>query len=150
MRHSILERLIDRTRDRSPNGSGAGTAVAVAEEIRRDVENLLNTRCAFSGEWASERPEMAGTIVCYGMPEEGHVNLTSQKDVDDLGRRIRGVVERFEPRLSRVRVKVLERPKDLSRDVLLEITATVRVEDYQERVTWNSALHGGSIELKGE
>lgn len=152
MVHSILERLIDRSRDRDAAGSrgGAGSPVALTEEIRLDVENLLNTRCAFSEEWAGEHPDVAGTLVCYGMPESGHVSLTSQKDLDELRKRIERVVEIHEPRISNVQVKVIERPKDLSMDVVLEIVGTIRVSNHNERVTWNSTLQGGSIELRGE
>lgn len=152
MGHSILERLIDRSRDREAAGSGAGAGslLAVAEEIRLDVENLLNTRCAFSEEWAGEHPDVADTLVCYGMPEAGHVSLTSQKDLDELRKRIERVVETHEPRICNVRVKVIERPKDPSMDVVLEIVGTIRVSDYNEQVTWSSTLQGGAIELKGE
>jgi len=146
MRHSILNRLIDSP-GTAPRRDGQASPAELAEAIRVDVENLLNTRNHLDEELRTENSPAAGTIVGYGLGDLEGVLLGSAADADALRGRIKRIIESFEPRLRKVDVKVLLAPRPYTQEIVLEIRGTIRVDEYQELVAWNSVLQGGTARL---
>ena len=146
MQRSILNCLLDLPQGRSAPG-GRADPVEIAEAIRSDLEDLLNTRNHHSLVLAKGYPEVAASILGYGMPDADAIRMTSENEVVDLRDRIKKVIEMFEPRLENVQVKILEAPRPFTQEIVLEIRASVRVRDYEEQVVWNSTLKGGMTRL---
>ena len=142
-----LNRLID---DGRPGSSidEAGPA-EILESIRRDVEDLLNTRNYHGIDLADRYPESAKSIVGYGLPGADEVMVTDRGDLEELRKAIKETLERYEPRLMNVTVTRPGNPRRLTHEVELVIAATIHVEDYEEKIAWNSTLSGGLIRLQG-
>lgn len=101
---SILDRLID------PESMGGGVAgygfKQMINSVRVDLEDLLNTRRS-CGVLDPSFEELETSIVAYGLPELNEYNGTSPEQVQKLERAIVQIINRFEPRLRRVRARVI-------------------------------------------
>jgi type VI secretion system protein ImpF len=73
------------------------------ESVQRDLVWLLNSASLDTLEDMQPYPQVARSVLNYGMPSFAGTALHSM-DVKDTARRIREVIEQFEPRLSRVQV----------------------------------------------
>jgi len=73
------------------------------ESVQRDLAWLLNSASLDTIEDLKPYPQVARSVVNFGMPSFAGTALHSM-DVKDTARRIREVIEMFEPRLSRVQV----------------------------------------------
>ena len=115
---SILDRLIDENLDAvGATDRVAGQALPeIKESVRRDLENLLNTRCRSVG-WSDELEELDTSLVSYGIPDFMGANASSPDDLQRFLRIIEGVIRKFEPRFKSVAVKSIEN-KDVEERVL--------------------------------
>jgi len=73
------------------------------ESVQRDLVWLLNSASLDTLEDLQNYPHVARSVLNFGMPSFAGTALHSM-DVKDTARRIREVIEQFEPRLSRVQV----------------------------------------------
>lgn len=126
---SLLDRLIDEEPEQRLEAVKSGPAVLhdIKTNIRRDLENLLNTRL-FRQQSIAAYPELERSVVNYGVPDFSTVLLGSTENVDAFRRTIRGAIERFEPRLRRVEVEMAAVGEEYDRTLYLKITALLMVE----------------------
>lgn len=79
--------------DRSPGAPGQSSERF--QSIIRNLTHLLNTRRG-----------SVGHLPDYGLPDLGSLYRGMPDSVDELRRTVQETIEKYEPRLSRVRVKV--------------------------------------------
>jgi type VI secretion system protein ImpF len=127
---SILDRLID------PESGGTtwqqGYSVAqMIEAVRRDLEDLLNTRRTSTG-----IPEtftgVHESLIAYGLPDLVSVDASVPGARDEIGRIIEKVIARYEPRLRDVRARIVESTTRNDRSIRFEIHARLAVDPSPE------------------
>ena len=123
---SILDRLLDdKPRDAVEGPHAALFDVrAYKAAVARDLETLLNTRCVDPDELIETYPEARTSVVAYGISDLSSLSLLNPDDRATLRDRIRITIERFEPRLSKVKV-ALESPRDFDRMLRFRVDAVL-------------------------
>ncbi len=126
---SLLDRLIDDDPASASENERPGSIVLkeMKEGIRRDLEQLLNTRCAHQLD-LTNYPEIESSILNYGLPDFSHVQFDSDEDRDRFRWAIQSIIERYEPRLRRVTVDIVPTGEDYERALYLKISAVLMVE----------------------
>lgn len=127
---SLLDRLTD------PATVGLGLLVGYTTEqmlaaVRRDLEDLLNTRCPYH-DMPAEFPAVAKSVVAYGLPDMTSLPATDEADRDNLARVLEGVIARYEPRLKGVRVTLLQDADESQLQVKFQIEARLAVDPSPE------------------
>ena len=136
LKPSILDRLV---RDPSSTAMSSGLVLQqVKESVRRDLEDLLNTRrCCAS--WSPELDALNHSLVHYGLKDFSGSSLGSPDEQELFRRDIQDAIRLYEPRLSQVVVKqVRENPAD--RTVHFRIEAVLEVDPAPVPVVFDSSL----------
>ena len=149
---SVLDRLIDhdpqvrRETPRSRNQLLRDLKLAV----RRDLENLLNTRVRCIP-FPPEHAELKRSLVNYGIPDLTGAFLASTKEREGFRRTIQAVILLFEPRLKKLSVTLRDQEAS-DRTIRFHIEATLQAEPAPEPVAFDSTLRltTGTFEVKGE
>jgi type VI secretion system protein ImpF len=145
----LLPSLLDRLIDEDPGAfkeqprSLAQQLRQLKQSVRRDLENLLNTRWRAIG-WPSELRELDTSIVNYGIPDFTGANLGSAGSRDDFVRIIQETIRRCEPRLKRVKVELLDNSEREDRTMRFRIDAMLQADPDPEQVVFDSALEPSS------
>lgn len=128
---SILDRLIDPESGGTAWRRGYGIE-QMMEAVRRDVEDLLNTRqVPFGVEEGYD--ETADSVITFGLPDFTTMGGSTREEQSKIGTLVEEVIERFEPRLKDVRVHLLEGANDQKKfTVRFEIHAKFHVEPSPE------------------
>jgi type VI secretion system protein ImpF len=74
--------------------------------VLRDLEHLMNARNPFF-DVAAEFPEVARSVISYGLPDISSLYLTRTKDQQDLRQAVENAIATFEPRLDKVKVTAI-------------------------------------------
>lgn len=149
---SLLDRLLDdqpsETRE-SPKSQNQVLA-EMRRSVRRDLENLLNTRVIWIPH-DDEMTELHRSLVDYGVPDITSVNLASEAGRKAFLRRVERAIEIYEPRFIRVRVKELENAGYLDRTLRFRIDALMRAYPAPEPIVFDSSVEPatGNFEVKG-
>ena len=138
---SLLDRLIDD--DPAVNREAPKSRSQVIRElklsVRRDLENLLNTR------W---RPiplpagltELQQSLVNYGIPDFSGANLNTPQDRDDFRLIVERTIRMFEPRFKSVKVVMLDNKDSSDRVLRFRIDALLHATPAPEPVVFDSTL----------
>lgn len=105
LRDRLQPALLDRLTDHG-DATGAPRTMSMRDlrrAVRRDLVWLLNTVNLESVEDLSHFPHVPSSVVNYGVPGLSGRTLSTLKP-DGVAALIRQAIERFEPRLSQVRV----------------------------------------------
>ena len=102
---SLLDRFIDPAFQYEAPLRGF-TVTEMADVVRRDLEDLLNTRQSNQAV-PPEYEAVQQSIIAYGMPDLTSLNALTTQQREDIGRVLEQIVERFEPRLRDVRATLL-------------------------------------------
>jgi type VI secretion system protein ImpF len=118
--------------------------------VRRDVENLLNTRQRALS-WPKNMQELDCSLLSYGIPDFAAINLGSAEGRDEVRRVLELTIRRNEPRFQNIKITLLDNVEPLDRGRRFRIEAPLRVEPTPEPVTFDSVLEPvtGNFELKG-
>jgi type VI secretion system protein ImpF len=150
---SVIERLIDldpaaktdppQTRSQSVRQLKAG--------LRRDLEWLLNTRQIAHGV-PEEFPELEGSLYGYGLPDVSNLSASSIRDRNRLLRMLESTITSFEPRLSGVKVSVVESGSNSGRQLRFQIEALLLMDPSPELISFDTVLElsSGEYQIKGE
>jgi type VI secretion system protein ImpF len=136
---SVLDRLFDddpgHAGEKSMSPSAVGAALKNA--VRRDLEDLLNTRMRpFLLPESLE--ELGKSSFEYGIPDFSGANLTSSERRRKYLRGIEEIIRRHEPRFSAVRVVPVEERQSAYRTLHFRIEAVLRTEPAPESVLYDS------------
>jgi type VI secretion system protein ImpF len=149
---SALDRLIDMEPDnRIENPLSRTQSVRLLKSaVRRDLEWLLNTRRI------AEPPdeglkELNRSVYVYGLPDLSALTMATAADRNRLVRQMLATINLFEPRLTNVRVVMVETPDAGKKDVRLRIEAMLRMDPVPEPVSFDTVieLKSGSCHLSG-
>ena len=102
----LLDRLVarpDPARGPLEQGARALDPAATLASVRREIDDLLNTRQPFAVEQADR---LGPSTLTYGLPDPGWFSLKADPMREALAARIAATIEAFEPRLSEVRVSL--------------------------------------------
>jgi len=138
---SILDRLIDSEPGKAAEGYGSRTQMLkeLRESVRRDLQNLLNTRTpslSLSGYGAA----LTHSIINYGIPDFAGADLSSAEDKEKFRALIEAVIKRYETRFKSVQVKILEGDGETDRALRFRIDALLNVEPAVKPVVFDSSL----------
>ena len=127
--------------DREPNEPVPGRFTSwqqIKAAVRRDLENLLNTK-NFSSCFSPAGRETARSIFSYGLPDFTSANPRSSSVKNQVRQNIEKAVSQFEPRLRNVIVRMDDSGKN-ERNLRFQISALLVVEPVTERVTFDTVL----------
>lgn len=130
---SVLDRIIDPgslgTRE-NPGFSLPG----LVSSVRRDVEELLNTRQNPDKE-IDKFPLLSESVYRFGLPEVVSLKATSQEDRQKIARIIERTITLHEPRLSNVRAILVAKEKSTNHNTLnYRVEARLRIDPAPEIV----------------
>jgi len=149
---SALDRLIDlEPENRMENPLSRAQSVRLLKSaVRRDLEWLLNSRRI------AEPPdeglkELNKSVYMYGLPDLSALTMASMADRNRLVRQVVGAINMFEPRLTNVRLVLVETPDAGKKDVRLRIDAMLRMDPVPEPVSFDTVieLKSGNCHLSG-
>jgi type VI secretion system protein ImpF len=140
---SLLDRLTDEEPDNKaePRERRVLSLRALREGVLRDLAWLFNTTCLLSSLDAPRLPQVANSVLNYGVPDLSG-NSISNINLGKLERAIRQAIWDFEPRLIRATVKVRALP-DGGTDhnkITFEIEADMWAQPYPERLYLRTEL----------
>lgn len=127
---SIIDRLIDPESGGTAWRRGYGIE-QMMDCVRRDLEELLNTRQSSSG-LSEEFTEVRRSIIAYGLPDLTSLNASTPQEREDIGRVIESVVAQFEPRLKEIKATMIDTSESKDRSVRFHIDARLRVDPAPE------------------
>jgi type VI secretion system protein ImpF len=115
------------------------------ESVRRELEQLFNTRCPIPAHRLGVRPR---SVIDYGIPDFSTFFARNPDDWQRIAAILRRAIEAYEPRLAQVRVTV-ERDKDEEFVLRATIEAVMITENVPEPVSFTTLLEtrDGSAEV---
>ena len=149
---SLVDRLIDNdpTVSTEPPPSRTQVLREMKQSVRRDLENLLNTRfrCLSPPEHLKE---LEKSLVNYGIPDLTASSMGSAQDREKLCASLQKIIARHEPRFKTVRVKLQENDEAMDRTLRFRIDALLIVDPAPEPIVFDSVLKTatGTIEVRG-
>jgi type VI secretion system protein ImpF len=141
---SVLDRLLDADPDSQvePPQSRAHLLRELKQSVRRDLENLLNTRiCLYPV--PDDLPELKTSVLNYGIPDFTGLSMGSREQRDRLREMVEDAILRFETRFVSVRVEVATGPSSAratDRTIHFRIEGLLYAEPAPEPVTFDSQL----------
>lgn len=152
----LVSSLVDRLLDHEPDvrvEPAARTAQVLRElkqSVRRDLEDLLNTRWRCLG-WPESLARLDDSLLNYGIPDFTASDLDAAQNPDILLRAIESCIRRFEPRLKEVRLQALGSPDDGSREFRFRIDGVLCIEPLEDAVRYDSSLETstGTVRIEG-
>lgn len=152
VQRSLLDRLIDTEPDSSsePPLTWAQSVRDLKRAVRRDLEWLLNTRRIVEPAPAEWR-EVPRSVYHYGMPDITSLAAQSVSARDWLRKQVEETITLFEPRLTRVRVKVAAPEPGGPRELRFTVEALLQMEPSPEQVVFDTVLEvtSASFEVRG-
>lgn len=149
---SVLDRLLDDepTARRETPRSRTQVLRELRQSVRRDLENLLNTRSRAIS-WPEDLEDLDLSLVNYGIPDVTGMSFQGQRSREELRRVIQRVIEHFEPRLRSVEVEMLDPAEPVDRRLRFRIRAMLEVEPAPEPLTFDSEIYPstGSVTVTG-
>jgi len=142
---SLVSSLLDRLLDREPGNnrevprSRHQVLRELKSAVRRDLENLLNTRLRFVT-WPSHLTELERSLVNYGIPDVAAASLGNARHREAFRRTLEEVIRRFEPRFKTVSITLLEPEELADRMLKFRIDALLEVQPAPEPVVFHSAV----------
>ena len=136
---SVLDRLLDDEPDKKLEAPKSRNQVVreLKQSVRRDLENLLNTRWRCIP-WPSHLDELDVSLITYGVPDFAGGHMGAPSDRERLRRIVEQVIRKFEPRFKKVNVTLLENADAADRALRFRIDALLYAEPAPEPVVFDS------------
>jgi type VI secretion system protein ImpF len=149
---SVLDRLLDDDPDvsREPAKNRHQVLRELKQAVRRDLENLLNTRARCQAA-PPHLKELKQSLIHYGLPDFSGAGLGDAQDRDSICRMLQTVIRQGEPRFKSVDVQILGNPEPLDRTLRFRIDALLIADPAPEPIVFDSILKPatGDFEVKG-
>jgi type VI secretion system protein ImpF len=150
---SVLDRLIDYEPENSREAPKSRNQILreLKQSVRRDLENLLNTRWRCVS-WPANLEELNQSLVNYGIPDFTGANMGANTERERLRHLVEQTVRRHEPRFKTVKVVMLQNADATDRTLRFRIDALMYAEPAPEPVTFDSQLEPvlGTFEVKSQ
>jgi type VI secretion system protein ImpF len=142
---SVLDRLLDDDPgvSREPPRGRDQVLREMKESVRRDLENLLNTRRRIFA-WPAGLKELNRSVVGYGIPDVTGSALGADQAREEFCRLLQTVLRQYEPRFKSVEVRPVANAEPLDRTLRFRIDALLRVDPAPEPVAFDSRLEPGA------
>jgi type VI secretion system protein ImpF len=138
----LFDRLLGKYGD---DRAGRGLSLEqLKDSVARDLEDLLNTRCAISEELLRAYPECARSIVNYGLIDFAGMCLSSSEDRARICACLKTAIERHEPRLRNVQAR-LEREAGSINRISFAIRGTLIGPFIKETISFDAVLQPSSL-----
>ena len=142
----LLPSSLDRLIDEDP-GSQVETPRTrnqllrdLKNSVRRDLENLLNTRRSMFP-IPDEREWLRQSVIGYGIPDFGMIPGGSDERREELRQDVEDTIRRFETRLKSLTVDLVFDPNDVARRIIrFRIDGMLHAEPAPEPVKFDSLL----------
>jgi len=149
---SVLDRLIDLEPENNAENllSRTQSLRLLRASVRRDLEWLLNSRRIADAPDEGLK-EVNKSAYVYGLPDLSTLTMATAADRTRLMRQILATINLFEPRLSNVRLVIVETEDPSKKDVRLRIEAMLRTDPVPEPISFDSVieLKSGNCHLSG-
>jgi type VI secretion system protein ImpF len=149
---SVLDRLIDLEPENKAENllSRTQSLRLLRASVRRDLEWLLNSR-RVADPPNENLKEVNKSAYIYGLPDLSALTMATAADRSRLMRQILATINIFEPRLSNVRIVIVETEDSSKKDVRLRIEAMLRTDPVPEPISFDSVieLKSGNCHLSG-
>ncbi|MFL0802495.1 MAG: type VI secretion system baseplate subunit TssE [Agarilytica sp.] len=141
LRPSILDRLIDDEPhvNIEAEKNRHQQLRELRNSVRRDLENLLNTRYRML-EPSSSYDELESSLLNYGMPDLATVNITDNEKKKEFTRHLEKIIREYEPRFKSVRVTFIDNQEKVDRTLRFRVNATLYADPAPEVVVFDSVL----------
>jgi type VI secretion system protein ImpF len=148
VRRSVLDRLL-QTGDPEPR-TWQDSLRAAKASLARDVEWLLNTR-SIADPAPEELTELRDSVYHYGLRDVSSLSADSLTARRELLRTVADTIERFEPRLSGVRVREVAKQAEGKREIHFVVEGMLRLHPEPEPVSFDTVLEAtsGRFNLSG-
>jgi type VI secretion system protein ImpF len=145
---SVLDRLIDYEPKQSEElpVSRAESVRRFKEAVRRDLEWLLNTRQPVMV--LEEDSELEHSLLRYGLPDITSLSARSMQDRQRLTESIHDVIDRFEPRITNIKVNLVSGGEEKLPVLTFVIEGALRTDPGAEYVSFNTVLDLANKEYK--
>jgi len=143
--------LFDRLADNAPHESAERhplrliTAEELKESVAKDLESLLNCRCAFSEDIFEKYPESLKSMCSYGMNDFVGLSLANPADRNFICRSLERTIGTHEKRLKDVRV-LLELEEGAVNRLKFAIHALLIVHPSTEPVFFDALLQPSTLQ----
>jgi type VI secretion system protein ImpF len=126
---SVLDRLLDNEPDVSsePQWRRSQDLRDFEQSVLRDVEAMLNTRQSRAA-LPDDFKEVSQSVLTYGLPDMTTAGVGSQEDCENLRHAVELALNRFEPRIRQVVVRVREPESPNERTLRLVIEGMLWVQ----------------------
>lgn len=140
VRLSVLDRLSEPAADEGwASPSWDASVRALKRSLFRDLEWLLNTRR--TSETAPEDfSEVRRSVYHYGLPDLSSRSADSPEVRRRLRREVENALEIFEPRLTGVRVRLVEEEGERVQRIHLRVEGLLKMEPEPERIAFDTVL----------
>jgi len=141
LRPSILSRLSDDnpTNKTESEADQHQKLKQLRNSVRRDLENLLNTRIRI-GELDDDLSELKHSLISYGLPDLATVNISDKVKRNTFVKDLESLLTEFEPRFKSVTVNYLENADKLDRTLRFRIDATMYADPSPVTIVFDSVL----------
>jgi len=148
---SLLDRLIDYEPDvkREPVQKRLADYRQMMVSVRRDLENLLNTK-NFVSTLAPEYKELQDSLFIYGLSDFTAETSMSTIVRNRLREEMEKAIEKFEPRLTNVMI-LNDEGNNIERTFGFRVTGLLMVDPMPEPVTFDTQcdINRGEITITG-
>ena len=149
---SVLDRLLDDDpgASREPAKNRHQVLRELKQSVRRDLENLLNTRVRCRPA-PPHLKELKQSLAHYGLPDFSGAGLGDAQDRDEICQNLETVIRQGEPRFKTVQVQRLGDAEPLDRTLRFRIDALLIADPAPEPIVFDSILKPatGDFEVKG-
>jgi type VI secretion system protein ImpF len=151
LRLSVLDRLIDDAPDKriEPMLSNAEAIAHLRNNVRRDLEALLNAHRRWRS-WPQGYRELQRSPLAWGISDFTAGAFNDPRQREELRSDIESAIRTFEPRLTRVRVSLIDPNNTLSATMRLRIEGLLRVETEAEPITFDTLIDAASAGVQVE
>ncbi len=149
---SVLDRLLDDEPKSKVEGplTHSKSLAQLKVAIRRDLENLLNTRCTIEP-LPESSAETRRSVFNYGVPDITEIGQNFLYEKERLLAEIESAVRLFEPRLDGVKVAVVP-ATGAARVMRFVIEGMLKIDPAPEHIVFDAALvlTSGEYQLIGD
>jgi type VI secretion system protein ImpF len=144
----LLDRLIDEAPDRlqDPAPSAAEVMEVLRRSVRRDIEALLNARRRWRS-WPEAYGHLAVSPIGYGIADFAAGAFNDPRRREELRAEIEATIRRFDARLARVQVSLIDNKNRLESTLRLRIDALLRVDPAPEPIAFDTLVDAVTAEV---
>lgn len=137
----LLDRLIDAApAEESDRPLSAAAAMnALRASVGHDLEELLNTRRRWRS-WDERYEELERSLAGFGLPDFGSGAFNDPRRREELRQLVEACIRRFEPRITSLRVSLMEVTDDVSGTLRMRIEALLSADPVPEPITFDTLV----------